>query len=127
MRYIGKSKISKINPKPNISYPLLRLPQAFNDFIGKTTNVFETENEGKQAFLVVLDKNSEAEQASFQVMQLVMQLEAVGIRQNTENCVEARLSALENGIKEIKQSLFQNKNIFELKNENEVKINAEVG
>jgi len=71
MRYIGKSKISKINPKPNISYPLIRLPQAFNDFIGKTTNVFETENEGKQAFLVVLDKNSEAEQASSQVMQLL--------------------------------------------------------
>jgi hypothetical protein len=71
MHYIGKSKISKIHPKPNNSYPLLRLPQAFNDFIGETTHIFETDHEGKQAFLVVLDKNNDqAGQADAQVMQL---------------------------------------------------------
>ena len=59
MRYIGKSKISKIHPKPNIRYPLLRLPQAFNNFVGVTTHIFETDHEGKQAFIVVFDKNND--------------------------------------------------------------------
>ena len=122
VRYVGKSKISKIHPKPNTSCPLLRLPQAFNDFIGNTTHIFETDHNGKQAFLVLLDKNNgQAEQVSSQVMQPVMQLEAEDTQQYTGNNVEVRLSALENRIKEIKNFLFQNKSIFELKKENEVK------
>ena len=123
MRYVGKSKISTIHPKPNTSYPLLRLPQAFNNFIGETTHIFATDHEGKQAFLVVLDKNNDqAEQVSSQVMQPVMQPEAEDTQQYTENSVESRLSALENRIKEIESFLFQNKSIFELKKENEAKI-----
>jgi len=100
MRYIGKSKISKIHPKPNSSYPLLRLPQAFNDFVGETAHIFETDYEGKQAFIVVLDKNNDhVGQVSSQVMQPVMQPEAEGTQQYTENSMQARLTALENGIK----------------------------
>jgi hypothetical protein len=96
MRYVGKSKISKIYPKPNTSYPLLRLPQAFSDFVGETIHIFETEHNGKYAFLVVLDKNSDqAEQTESQVMQPVMQLEADVTRQHLENNVENRLSKLE--------------------------------
>ncbi len=128
MHYVGKSKISKIHPKPNTSYPLLRLPQAFNDFIGKTTHIFETDYNGKKAFLIVLDKNNDqTEQVNAQVMQPVMQPGANDTQQHTENCVEARLSALENGIKEIGDFLFQNKSIFELKNENEVKNESRGG
>jgi len=123
MRYVGKSKISKIHPKPNISYPLLRLPQAFSDFVGKITHILETDYDGKQALLVVLDKNNDqAEQVSSQVMQPVMQPGAEDTQQYTENSVESRLSALENRIKEIESFLFQNKSIFELKKENEAKI-----
>jgi hypothetical protein len=120
MRYIGKSKISKIHPKPNTSYPLLRLPQAFNDFIGETIHIFETDYDGKQALLAVLDKNNnQPEQQSSLVMQQVMQPEAKDIQQYTENNVKSRLFTLENRIKEIESFLFQNKSIFELKKENE--------
>ncbi len=122
MHYIGKSKIGKIRAKRNTIYPLLRLPQAFNDFIGKTARIFEADHDGKQAFLVVLDENNDqVEQVSPQVMQPVMQPEAEDTQHYTENSVEARLSALENGIKEIGNFLFQNKSIFELKKENEAK------
>ena len=118
---VVNQKISKIHLKPNASYPLLRLPQAFNDFIGKTTHIFETDYDGKQAFLVVDKNNDQAKQVSSQVMQPVTQPEAEDTRQYTENSIEARLSALENGIKEIKSFLFQNKSIIELKKENKVK------
>jgi hypothetical protein len=128
MRYVGKSKISKIHPKPNASYPLLRLPQAFNDFVGKTTRIFETDYDGKLAFIVVLDKNNDrVEQVSSKVMKPVMQLEAKDTQQYTENSFEARLSALENVIKEIRNFLFQNKSIFELKKGNEAKSECRGG
>ena len=122
MRYVGKSKISEIRPKPNTSYPLLRLPQTFKDFVGGTTQIFETNHDGKKAFLVILDKNGDqSEGIDVQVMQPVMQPEATGTLKYTQNGVEARLSALENRIKEIEGFLFQNKSIFELKKENEAK------
>ena len=110
MRYVGKSKISKIHPKPNTSYPLLRLPQAFNNFVGSATHIFETDHEGKKAFLVVLDKNSKAEQVDSQVMQPVMQPEADVTRQHSENDVENRLSKLETEINAIKDFILRNEN-----------------
>lgn len=74
MRYVGKSKINKIHPKPNTGYPLLRSPQAFNDFVGETAQIFEMNHDGKKAFLVVMDKdNDQVEQVNIQVMQPVMQ------------------------------------------------------
>ncbi len=109
MRYVGKSKISKIHPKPNISYPLLRLPQEFNEFIGKTIHIYETDHDGKQAFLVVLDKNNDqAEQVSPQVMQPVMQQKAAVTRQYLENNVENRLSKLESEIRDMKELILRN-------------------
>ena len=109
MRYVGKSKISKIHPKPNISYPLLRLPQAFNDYVGETTQIFEIDHEGKQAFLVVLDKNNDqTEQVSSQVMQPVMQLKADVMEQLSANNLENRLSKLENELSAIKKLILRN-------------------
>ncbi len=107
MRYVGTSKISKIHPKPNTSYPLLRLPQAFNDFVGKTTHIFETEHDDQQAFLVVLDKSEDdVEQASSQVMQPVMQPAAEVTQQHSENDVNTRLSKLESEINAIKKLIY---------------------
>ena len=57
MRHVGKSKISKIHP--TTSYPILRRPQVVNDFVGETTHIFETDHEGKHAFLVVLGTNND--------------------------------------------------------------------
>ena len=89
MRYVGKSKISTIRPKLNTSYSLLRLPQVLNDFIGETIHIFETDHEGKQAFLVVMDKNNDqAEQVSSKIMQPVMQLKADVTQQHLQNNVE---------------------------------------
>jgi len=54
MRYIGKSKISKIHPKPDMHYPSLRLPKACDDAIGETVHIFETTHKSFKALLVVL-------------------------------------------------------------------------
>ena len=53
VRVIGRSKIGKVTPKPNITYPLIRLPQSCEDAIGQTVGIYETEHEGKRAFLLV--------------------------------------------------------------------------
>jgi hypothetical protein len=117
MRYVSKSKISKIYPKPNTSYPLLLLPQAFDDFVGETTHIFETTHDGKRGLLVVLDKNCKAKQASPQVMQPIMQHEAVVTRQHVENDLENRSSKLESEISAIKEFILRNANIARKKQE----------
>ena len=55
----------------------------------KTTYILETDHDGKQAFLVILDKNNDqAEQVSSQVMQPVMQRKVDVTWQHSENNVE---------------------------------------
>ena len=92
MRPIGRSKVSKMNPKPNITYPFIRLPQDCGDIIGQTVGIYETEHEGNRAFLIVLNENY----CNKRVIQN-------SFTKNLEN----RLSELENDIKEIKQSLIE--------------------
>ena len=58
MKAIGKSKISRMNPKPNIIYPFIRLPQECGDVIGQTVGIYETEHEGRRAFMLVLGDNT---------------------------------------------------------------------
>jgi hypothetical protein len=100
---------SKIHPKPNPSYPLLRLPQAFNDFVSKTTHIYETEQDGKQAFLVVLDKNNDqGGQSDAQVMQPVMQLKAEVTQQYLQNNIENCVSKLEIEFNAIKKFILRN-------------------
>ena len=92
MNYIGKSKISKLSPKPNIHYPLLRLPQTSVDTIGEIASIYETEHEGNRAFLIVLNENYCNKRV---------------IQNNYTTNLEKRVSELENDIKEIKQSLIE--------------------
>jgi hypothetical protein len=54
MQYIGKSKIGKLSAKGN-DYPQLRLPLQYANIVGEVADVFETEHEGKQAFLIVTE------------------------------------------------------------------------
>ncbi len=56
MLYIGKSKIGALSARKGIRYPQLRLPQQCADVIGEMADIFETESEGKRAFLVVTDQ-----------------------------------------------------------------------
>jgi hypothetical protein len=56
MQHIGKSKIGKISAKGN-DYPQLRLPLQYANTVGEIADVFETEHEGKQAFLIVTEQS----------------------------------------------------------------------
>ncbi len=56
MRKIGSSRIGRHAPKPGFAYPTIRLPQDHAGIIGETVTLFETEHEGKQAFLIVTGK-----------------------------------------------------------------------
>lgn len=57
MKYIGKSKITRLRPKKNIEYPLLRLPQSHADLVGETAHIFKIENNGKPLFVISLDED----------------------------------------------------------------------
>jgi hypothetical protein len=54
MKLIGRSKIGKLSAK-GITYPQLRLPKSYSHAIGDIANIFETQFEGKQAFLIVTE------------------------------------------------------------------------
>jgi hypothetical protein len=108
MNYIGKSKISKLSPKPNIHYPLLRLPQSSVDAIGTMASIYETEHEGNRAFLIVLNENY----CNKRVIQ----------NSYTTN-LEKRVFELENDIKEIKQSLIEKYQ----QNDSEIEISGRPG
>jgi hypothetical protein len=53
MRFIGKSKIGRLSAKKGKVYPQIRLPPHLADTIGEIADVFETERNGKRAFLLV--------------------------------------------------------------------------
>lgn len=54
MKAIGRSKVSKMSPKPTITYPFVRLPQDCGDVIGQTVGIYETEHEGRRAFMLIV-------------------------------------------------------------------------
>jgi hypothetical protein len=87
MKLIGRSKISKINPKPNIVYPMIRLPRECADAIGMTATIYETEYDGKKAYLITMGQD-EARQ------------EAV-IKPELHNTLESRVSEVESKIEGI--------------------------
>ena len=109
MKPIGKSKISKMNPKPNITYPFIRLPQACGDVIGQTVGIYETQHEGKRAFMLVVGNDAT-------IPSKVIQL---GDTKSLEN----RVFELENDIKEIKQSLIEKYQ----QNDSEIEISGRPG
>jgi hypothetical protein len=45
MQYLATSKVSKLKPKPNTIYPLIRLPQECFGAIGKTVDIYKTDFE----------------------------------------------------------------------------------
>jgi hypothetical protein len=47
MRILGKSKITKQKAKPEIVYPLIRLPQSEINLAGEVAHIFKTEYNGK--------------------------------------------------------------------------------
>ena len=57
LKSIGKFKIIKNAPKPNIVYPLVRLPSSCAHLVGEQAHVFETEINGKTLFIVSTDED----------------------------------------------------------------------
>jgi hypothetical protein len=98
VQYIGTSKISKLNPKPNTVYPLIRLPQGCVDSIGSIADIYKTEFEERKAFLVVL--GTEEEQES-RVIKPVIKLESY-------RDLNERLSTLESKITELRSLILEN-------------------
>ena len=103
MKLIGRSKISKLNPKHNITYPILRLPQDQADVIGEMAYVYETECNGLRAFLVMLD---EIDPVACGVIQL-----------DSKNDLEIRVNRLESKMDEIVRVIGENGNKSESKPE----------
>jgi hypothetical protein len=46
VNYIGSSKIGTIRSKPNVKYPMIRLPQEYREIIGKKAHVYKTDHKG---------------------------------------------------------------------------------
>ena len=56
MKHLGKSKLTKLQAKPEISYTLIRLPQSELDHVGETGHIFKTEYNGKPLYVISLDE-----------------------------------------------------------------------
>ncbi len=59
MRRVAVTKVSKQKSKPAFEYPYIRLPREYAPIVGEPATIFETEFEGRRAFLVVLTGEAE--------------------------------------------------------------------
>ena len=53
-----KSKVTALKASKTRVYPSIRLPREYGEVIGSNAEIIPTSHEGKQAFLVVIDKDS---------------------------------------------------------------------
>lgn len=88
------------------------MPQQYTDVIGEMANIFETESDGKRAFLIVTD------QAMPKGDSVLRQSEEV-LKHAEKTDANARLSALESEISELKSLLISNVSSSLHKNENQ--------
>lgn len=61
MKLLGKSKVIKHKAKPEIAYPLVRLPQSEIDLAGETAHIFKTEHNGKPVYVISLEEDLDCE------------------------------------------------------------------
>ncbi len=102
MLLIGRSKIGKLSAK-GINYPQLRLPKRYFDSVGKTASIYETEHEGRQAFLIVTEQSMPKEDTVLKPSEEVL-------KQRLSESLDKRLFALESQIAELKSLLLKNEN-----------------
>ena len=81
MKLLGKSKVMRHRVKPEITYPLIRLPQSEVDLAGETAYVFKTEYNGKPVYLISLDEE--------------FNCELIVTQPESKSDIESRLEALE--------------------------------
>src|SRR5665647_81248 len=101
MHFIGTSKIGRLSAKKGKIYPQIRLPPHLVDTICETTDVFETERNGKRAFLFVTKQNVLDSDTVLQPNEKVVKL-------NDGIDTDQRFKVLESQIKELKSLLLLN-------------------
>jgi hypothetical protein len=98
LQHIAKSKIGTIHSKPNVKYPMIRLPQEYIDLIGQQAYIYKTDYEGEPAFLIVPqveeDRNPESKSRVS--------------KPSLETTQENRLVALESQISKLESLILQN-------------------
>ena len=88
---VGKSKVSKLIPKKGVVYPFVRLPQRYEDLIGNTVTIYETEHNGQRALLLV----------PYDITTPPPKVE----RPDSKISIDKRLSSIETDIREMKEIL----------------------
>ena len=101
MRFVGKSKICRLSAKKGKIYPQIRLPPHLADTIGEIADVFETERNGKSAFLLVTAK-------SVLDNDKVLQPDDKVVKPDAKIDNDRRFAALESQISELKSLLLLN-------------------
>ncbi len=115
MHYIGTSKISPLYSKGSIIYPQIRLPQRYNDVIGKNAQIFETEYNGKRAFFIVTEESEKTKNSVFKFVDKVLKPDVEVLKPHPEKEVESRLSAFESKIDKLIELNFQNNELIKSK------------
>ena len=105
MQSVGKSKIGKLSAK-GIKYPQFRLPQQYSDTIGKMANVFETNHDGKRAFLIVTEEAVSNKDTVLKPREEVLKPEPF-------KDSDQRLSTLESQILELKSLILENEKLLQ--------------
>jgi hypothetical protein len=112
MRFVGKSKIGRLSAKKGKVYAQIRLPPQLADTIGEIANIFETEHNGKRAFLLLMKRSMSDDD-------MVLQLDERVVKSEDYNDYDHRLCALESEINELKSIIFSNESFSSHKNEND--------
>jgi hypothetical protein len=117
MRLVGKSKIGRLSAKEGKIYPQIRLPPHLTDTIGEIADVFETERNGKRAFLLVTKQ-------SVLDHDMVLQHGAKVVKPDDETEYDQRFAALESQIRDLKSLLLLNEVDNLQRNKNEADSNG---
>ncbi len=118
MQLAGKSKVTRLKAKTEIIYPLIRLPKAFADEIGKTAEIYKIENDGCRSLLISFPRSLDSKEV-IQPSPKVIQPEHKVIQLFCQNHVEERLLKLESEIKELKSLLLLNEGSHFHRNKNQ--------
>jgi|GEM_PF-2667652 len=84
-----KSKVTALKASKTRIYPSIRLPREYGEIVGSNANIIPTSHEGKQAFLVVIDKES--------------------LNAESLSPLEQKLVELENEIADLKETVYGEK------------------
>jgi hypothetical protein len=96
MRFIGKTKIGKVQPNAKSTYPILRLPPECEDVIGARAHLYGLQFDGQRAIIAVFGEQSNAE-----IMHKLYNI----IQSPRDLHVDNRLYSLESEIREVKSFL----------------------